>query len=323
MEITPDKTIPLKNTLQFQGKGSAYARLYVKNMLFVLLTFGIYYPWARIDLLKYLYQKTALQGEYFALKANAKDIITSYLKLFGLFLSLFTIGFFFKASNNDTAWTVCIGLLYTCLLVLVPFIIHGAVRYRASHSHWANTSFHYEGIRMNFFRIFTKGYLLTLLTFGIYGSWFQVAIRKYLLRHLKFGDIRFDFEGSGEELFWIQIKMRFFFLLTAGLYSFWYFKNLFEFYVENTKAYQNENEIHFKVTASVADIAKLYLSNFFLIVCTFGLAFPWVYIRTFSFVLKNISLQGEINYSTLKNTHPKKNTKRKREFLNFLDFDLI
>ncbi len=320
MEINSKKTTPLKTSFQFQGKGSRYAVVFFKNALLVFVTLGIYYPWARIELLKYLYKKTAFQGQPFELKANAKDIFTSYLKLFGIFFSLSVFTLFFKASNNHIAWTLCIGLLYTCLLILLPFAIHGAVRYRAMHSYWGNTSFHYDGIRMIFFRIFTKGFLITLLTFGIYGSWFQVEIQRYLLRHLKFGDIAFDFTGKGEELFWIQIKMRLFFLFTVGIYSFWYFKNLFEFYVENTKAYQNDEEIQFKVTASVASIAQLYLSNFLLIVCTFGLAFPWVYTRTFSFILENITLQGEINLSTLKNSLPKENKPRKNKFL---DFDLI
>jgi uncharacterized membrane protein YjgN (DUF898 family) len=104
------------------------------------------------------------------------------------------------------------------------------------------------------------------------------------------------------------------------VYSFWYFKNLFEFYVENTKAYQNNEEIKFKVTASVTSIAKLYLSNFLLIVCTFGLSFPWVYIRTFSFILENTTLQGDVNLSTLKNSLPKEIKPRKDKFF---DFNLI
>jgi uncharacterized membrane protein YjgN (DUF898 family) len=320
MEITSEKTPSLKTSFQFQGKGSTYALLFFKNALLVFVTLGIYYPWARIHLLKYLYKKTKFQGQFFQLKANAKDIFTSYLKLFGIFFSVSIFTLFFKASNNNIAWILCIGLLYTCLLILLPFVIHGAVRYRALHSYWGSTPFHYDGIRMNFFRIFTKGFLITLLTFGVYGSWFQVEIRRYLLRHLKFGDIAFDFTGKGETLFWIQIKMRLFFILTAGVYSFWYFKNLFEFYVENTKAYQNNEEIKFKVTASVTSIAKLYLSNFLLIVCTFGLSFPWVYIRTFSFILENTTLQGDVNLSTLKNSLPKEIKPRKDKFF---DFNLI
>ena len=44
--------------ISFTGSGSEYFRIWIVNLLLLLVTFGIYYPWAKVRRLRY-FQKNA------------------------------------------------------------------------------------------------------------------------------------------------------------------------------------------------------------------------------------------------------------------------
>jgi len=177
---------------------------------------------------------------------------------------------------------------------------------------------------MEMFRLCLKGFLLTIITFGIYGSWLNVSIRKYILTHIKFGNITFDFKGKGDELFWIHLKFGLLFYITLGIYTFWYLENIFKFYVENIKMYQNEKEVKFKVNASSGGIFSLVIVNLLLIVFTLGLATPWTVIRTYKFILENSVIDGELDLNSIEQLGGDDyDDASGDDFLDFLDLDLL
>ncbi|WP_139958652.1 DUF898 family protein [Flavicella sediminum] len=324
MEIVADKKLEQKKTFTFTGKGSGLALIYFKNIILILLTLGIYYPWAKIELLKYFYKETELENDRFLFTGKGKDVFTSYLKIYVIIFTFYIFSTVFSATENYPALVLSTVLFYAFIILILPFAIHGAVRYRASKSSWNSVFFKYSGIRMEFFRLCIKGILLSIVTFGIYGPWLQVELRKYILRHLKFGNVTFDFKGKGDQLFWIQLKLVLLFFITAGIYTFWHLKKVFTFYVENLKAYQNNEEVSFKVNATTGQIALLILPNLLLLIFTFGLATPWVLTRTFRFVLENSSLEEGIDYTSLKNSFEEsEETENRDTYLKILDFDLI
>ncbi|MFC2126784.1 YjgN family protein [Bacteroidota bacterium] len=324
MEIVANQENNKNKTFKFNGKGTALALIYFKNIILTFLTLGIYYPWAKIDILKYFYAETEMDNTPFLFTGKGKDVFSSYLKIFGIVFTFYIFFIIFSATQNNTALIVSTLLFYAFIILILPFAIHGAIRYRASKSSWNSVFFKYSGIRMEFFRIFVKGILLTIITFGIYGSWFQVEIRKYIFRHLKFGNLTFDFKGKGDQLFWIQIKLFLLIFITAGLYIFWHLKKVFKFYIENLKVYQNNEELNFKFNANTGQIALLVFTNTLLFIFTFGLAMPWVLTRTFGFILENSELDNVIDYISLKNSFEESEGSKNRDtYLKILDFDLI
>jgi len=174
---------------------------------------------------------------------------------------------------------------------------------------------------MELFWKFIIGSFLTLFTLGIYGSWFSVDIRKYILSHLRFGNLSFDFKGSGESLFWINLKFILLFIPTLGIYSFWYIKQLWTFYAENTEITQNGKKVKFSFNTQVGDIFELMIINLLIIIVTLGIGFPWVKARTFQFMFRFLVIDEGLNIDAIQQVsydqYNVDNTK------GFLDLNLV
>ncbi len=313
-----------KKTFNYSGKGGEFFLMFFKNIFLTIITLGLYYPWAKIEILKYHYQSSELDNTRFSFNGTGKEVFKGYIKVYLLFIAfsiLYTIG---VESQNAAIVFISIISYYLIIFLLIPFAIHGSMRYRASRSSWKGITFKYLGDRVELLWKFIIGLLLTLLTLGIYGSWFQVEIRKYVISHLRFGNLSFDFKGKGENLFWIHVKGFFLSILTFGIYSFWYTKNLWAFYADNTEITQNGRKIPFKLNARVGDVFELVIINFFLVFLTFGIAYPLVIIRTFSFVFRFLEIEEGFDFDEIQQvSYDQYDDTTGESVSDFLDFDLI
>ncbi len=313
-----------KKRFNYFGKGSEFAVIFFKNLLLTIITLGFYYPWAKVERLKYHYQSTELDQNRFTFHGTGKEVFRGFIKVYGIFLLLYFFLIYGLQSGDGLTTGISLGIFYLFLILIMPFAIHGAARYKSSRSSWKGIHFKYLGDRMELFWKFLAGFLITILTLGIYGPWFEVEIRKYLLSHLRFGNLSFDFKGKGETLFWINLKFVLLFYLTLGIYSFWYYKQLMSFYVDNTEITQNGEKVDFKFTAQAGDIFELMIVNFLLILFTFGIAAPWVKVRTLNFVFRFIEIEEGLDTSSIRQvSYDNYDDASGDDFLDFLDFDLL
>ncbi|TYP97564.1 uncharacterized membrane protein YjgN (DUF898 family) [Tenacibaculum adriaticum] len=313
-----------KKRFKYFGKGSEFAIIYFKNLLLTIVTLGIYYPWAKVEKLKYHYQSTELDKARFTFHATGKEVFRGFIKIYIIFILLYGFLFYGIQTENEITTFIALGVFYLFFLLIIPFAIHGAARYRASRSSWKGIHFKYLGDKMELFWKFIVGAILTVFTLGIYGAWFSVDIRKYILSHMRFGNLSFDFKGKGESLFWINIKMILFVYPTLGIYSFWYFKNLWKFYADNTEITQNGKKVNFKFNMKVGDIFELFVVNSLLIVFTFGIATPWVIVRTFQFMFRFLEIEEGLDTNSIQQvSYDDYDDAAGDDFLDFLDFDLI
>ena len=65
MEVISKKQL-LSPSIKYVGKGVEFAIIYFKNIILTILTLGLYYPWAKVEILKYHYQSTALDDSRFS-----------------------------------------------------------------------------------------------------------------------------------------------------------------------------------------------------------------------------------------------------------------
>ncbi len=321
MEIINNTSI--KNKFSYKGKGSDYALLFFKNFFLTLFTLGLYYPWYTVSLLKHIYQKTEFHKKTFNFTGQGNVIFKSYLKVFFIFIFIEILLITAATSIDPISKTIGLVLGYSLLVLILPFVIHGVAQYRISNTSWNNILFQYTGLKMETFRMFLKGALLSIVTLGVYESWFRVELVKYILQHTKIKNISFDFNGKGDKLFIIQIKFLLLFLPTLGIYTFWYAKNLLKFYTENIKIYQNNKEVAVQLNIKQSDLSLLIITNILLVIFTFGLATPWAYIRFIKYIINNTELEGELDLNDL-NSIPDyiSNNSKKDTFLSFLDLDL-
>ncbi|CAL2055665.1 YjgN family protein [Tenacibaculum sp. 190524A05c] len=313
-----------KKQFNYFGKGSEFALIFFKNIFLTIITLGIYYPWAKVELLQYHYKSTEIEKNSFVFHGTGKEVFTGFLKVYAVIFLFYAFLFYGTFTDNPKFTGITVAVFYLLLILLIPFAIHGAVKYRSSKSSWKGIHFSYLGDKMELFWKCIIGTLLTILTLGIYGAWFSVDLRKYIFSHLRFGNLSFDFEGKGDTLFWINLKFFFLFYLTLGIYTIWYIKELYSYYAENTKITQNGRNIGFNFTAKAGDIFELLVVNFLLAVLTLGLATPWIIVRTQTFIFRFIEIEEGLNTDSIqKINYDNYSDASGDSFLDFLELDLL
>jgi uncharacterized membrane protein YjgN (DUF898 family) len=323
MEIIKNKHTEEKRFKYF-GSGLEFAIIYFKNIFLTLVTIGLYYPWAKVELLKYHYQSTALDNNRFSFHATGKEVFKGFIKIYAIVIALYAFLIYASQTQDITLIITATILFYVLLLLLIPFAIHGSVRYRASRSSWKGIHFKYLGDRKELFLLYLKGIFFTIITFGIYGAWLQVDLRTYVLGHLRFGNLSFRFKGSGGELFWITLKFILLIYITLGIYGFWYYKNIIKFYIDNLEVSQNGKPVNFKCNIKTAEIVELLIINFFLLIFTLGLAIPWVTVRTFKVILRFIVIEEGLDTECIQQvSYDDYGDATGDDFMDFLDFDLL
>jgi uncharacterized membrane protein YjgN (DUF898 family) len=307
----------------FHGEGAKLFGIYIVNILLTFVTLGLYYPWARAALLKYMYEESEFEGSRFTFHGTGKEMFIGFIKAIGIFLGLYCILFAAAATRNMAITLIGVAVFYIGFLLLIPIAIHGALRYRASRSSWRGIHFGYRGDRKEFLNMFVVGGLITICTFGIYGAWLAIEIRKYIFKHLRFGSISFSYEGEGGAFFWLNVKGYFLSILTLGIYSFWWVKDLFAYYVNNIRMYQDETRLTFRSTATAGGYFKLIVVNMLIIILSLGLATPWAIVRAMQFVFSNIHIDGPLDVNAIVQTEVDYTDATGEDLADMIDIGLV
>lgn len=299
MEDLGFKDMPFERELQFHGKGSKLFGIFIVNFLLIIITLGLYYPWAKAALLRYYYQETEFAGSRFTFHGTGKEMFIGFIKVVGMMIAVMVFVGLLAATEIPALAIAGVLFMYAFFIGIIPFAMHGFLRYRTSRTSWRGIHGGYRGDLRTLVGIYFKGLLLTIVTFGIYGPWFAVTLRSYVMKHLRLGNVEFEFTGKGDKLFGIHIKGIVLSMLTLGIYLFWYSKEVFDYYVNNTYIHQGQTVSQMKSSISVSDIFSNFLLNIIAIPCTLGLAIPWVVIRNIQLVMNHLHVEGEFDPSKI------------------------
>ncbi len=66
--------------LSFKGSGSDYFAVLILNWILTVITFGIYYPWARARTLSFIYGNTEMDGSRFVFHGTGKQMFIGFIK---------------------------------------------------------------------------------------------------------------------------------------------------------------------------------------------------------------------------------------------------
>ncbi|SHM46365.1 Uncharacterized membrane protein YjgN, DUF898 family [Chitinophaga jiangningensis] len=306
--------------LRFTGNGGSYFGILIVNALLCAITLGIYYPWARVKKLEYLYNSTDLDGSSFTFTGTASEIFKGFIKLVGLFVVLMIANFLLARAVHPIAGM----LLYIAgFILLLPFAIHGANRYRWSRTTWRGIRFGYRGDRSTFVGLFFKEFLLTIITFGIYGSWMAINLRNYIISNIRFGSGEFRYQGNGTDFFLLNLKGYFLTLITLGIYGFWWQADVLRYYIDKMTLVQGNRTFTFRSTATGGQFAGLILVNVLIIFCTLGIGFAWAQVRTFTFLAEHVEIEGDVVLEELMQTEEEYHNAMGEDIIDFLDIDLV
>ncbi|MFY8019948.1 MAG: YjgN family protein [Bacteroidia bacterium] len=321
MELINTETTSKK--LSFLGEGKDYFVIKLVNLLLSGLTLGLYYPWAKAASLKYLYEHTELDGKRFKFTGTGKEMFIGFIKAVGIILFMYILIIAASFSRNMFIMFGTLALFYVVFLLLIPISIHGSLRYRLARSYWSDVQFSYLGDRTTLIKEFFIGFILTLFTFGLYSSWFNMKIRTYITNHIRFGNAKFSFDGNGMDYFLLNLKGVLLSVFTLGIYSFWYYKSVLQFLANHTKLEQEGREIEFESQIEGLDLLVLFLTNILILLFSLGIGKAWVDVRTLKFFFERMEIKGAFDPASLVNIEDNFKDATGDDLADMLDINLV
>ena len=287
-------TLPASSRrLVFHGSAWTLLGMHVVNVLFTLLTLGIFYFWARTRVRAYLHSQSDLERDRFAYHGTGRELLIGFVKgllVFGIPVALLSVVpqvLRFPAAVAGALQTV----LWLLGLFLVPVAMVGARRYRLSRTSWRGIRFSFRGPVRELVGIFVLGSILTPLTLGIYYPVFMTQRQAFMVSHAYFGSRKFDFDARGSALIGPFLLMALLFLPTLGLSWFWFSARRHRFFTEHTRF----GATRFRSAVGGGALGWLQITNLLAIVLTLGLAWPWTVVRGVRFYYRLVTMEGPLD----------------------------
>lgn len=286
--------------LSFRGDSVTLFKIWITNLLLIICTLGIYYPWARANMKKYLYSSTYLGDYSFEFHGTGKQMFFGLLRFLLVVVILFAILAVIYSFLPEGPITQLFDILvYIPYVPILALFIHGARKFGMSRTSYRSIRFGYRGEKKALVLLMAKGAILTLCSLGIYYPWFINNMREYIYGNTKFGDVNGKFSGCGSKYFGIVIPGFLLTYITLGVYYFWFKKNLFNFFYENLYFGKEENAIRIKSNATGRKFLNLILGNWLIVLFTFGLGYPIAKVRSMRFIAENLELYGDIDLDSV------------------------
>lgn len=319
----------------FWGRGRTLFGIFIVNTFFTLLTVGLYSFWGRVRIRQFLSSQTSFAKSRFSYHGTAQELLKGWTKAFLVFgLPYAFLSFVPFIWDQIPTWipNALAGIMALCF---IPIAVVGSHRYRLSRTSLGTIRFSFRGRVKEYMKIWFLGTLLTLLTAGMYYPFFENARRKFLVTHSHFGNRHFTYDGTGGGLLWIYAKaLGLALLIVSGIIGIsagpellpsiirwspetWKglaLSSLFLpalltllipwFYLQASKQRYQWNhsdfgDAHFQFSASTWNVMELKLTNFLMLILTFGVTWPWVQVRNLQFLYYHLSLQGPLDFERI------------------------
>jgi uncharacterized membrane protein YjgN (DUF898 family) len=295
---TPKPTDGSPRRLSFHGTGGVLFAIHVVNVLFILLTLGVYYFWGKTRVRRYIFGQTEFEGDRFAYHGTARELLLGFAKAFGVFfLPIVVLTVVRDVLDVDRTIKGVAALLISLLfLMFIPVAMVGARRYRLSRISWRGIRFSFRGPALEFVRIFVAGTFLVGLTFGLYYPFFVTRRQAFMVANSYFGNERFGFDGRGRELFGPFLLSVLLTVPTLGLCWFWFAARKRRLFWGHTTF----GAARFASAVTGGALLGLWLVNAVLLVATLGLAWPWVRVRNIRFAFRYLDLRGPLDIERIR-----------------------
>lgn len=146
-----------KMALGFTGSGWEYWRIWVVNLVLIVLTLGVYYPWAKARKLRYVYNNTEVGGDALDYHATGwrlfKGMVVASL-LFGVLNVLGQLSL------------VLLGLTTVAFWLVLPLLWRASLHFRLAQSSWRGLRFAFVGSSKGAFVAFYWPWLVALVALG-------------------------------------------------------------------------------------------------------------------------------------------------------------
>ncbi len=260
----------------FQGTGGGLFVTFLVGYLLTAITAGIYFPWFQCKLANFVMSNSTLgptrRGDL-RLDFTGRGGELFVTVFVGYLLTIITAGIYgawfmaklIKFFTNNTTATAQDG-----------------TRYRLS----------FEGTGGELFVTMLVGYLLSLITIGIYLPWFVCKLQKVLYSRTVLLENEqpvggFDFEGKGGALFVTFFVGYLLTVITAFIYMPWFQVKLMKFMAESTRVHYQGRVFAGSFQGSGGELFVTMLVGYLLSVITAFIYMPWFMVKLWKFQLNN------------------------------------
>jgi uncharacterized membrane protein YjgN (DUF898 family) len=157
----PARTAPQRHPIEFTASGSEYFRIWIVNLLLILVTLGIYLPWAKVRKLKYFYSNTWVGGDALDFHGDPRKMLRGTL-IAAAFLIVYSVG------SNFSGWAAVLAAV--AFVALWPALFRAAMRFRLANTSWRGLRFHFAGDMAGAYACMLPPLALALLPVAIAGA---------------------------------------------------------------------------------------------------------------------------------------------------------
>jgi uncharacterized membrane protein YjgN (DUF898 family) len=127
---------PQQHDIAFTASGSEYFRIWIVNLLLIVVTIGIYLPWAKVRKLRYFHRNTWIDGDALDFQGDPRRMLRGTL-IAGAFLIVYSLG------NRFPGWATLVAAL--AFVGLWPALWRAAMRFRLANTVWRGLPFRFTG----------------------------------------------------------------------------------------------------------------------------------------------------------------------------------
>lgn len=342
---------------KFHGNTSEFFGIWIVNVLLTILTLGIYSAWAKVRTNQYFYGNTELDNHRFAYLAKPLDILKGRIIAVILFGGYSVLSAAFPVAGAIFAvilmllspWLICASMrfnlrmtsyrnvrfnftgkyleafLYLLILPIVgvftiglafPFILCKIDKFLMSNVQYGNKQVKAD--------IGAQEYYVTILILMCISSAIGIAVAMIGAKvgaafGLSMEDVMVE-EGAVTASFSIML------VIGMGLYLFFitamsgYYQATIRNYILNNTTVDDVAKFssHYKIMSFIL----LVSTNLFAVVCSFGLAYPWVKVRTTQYAISHTHVYLSNNKDNIIDLLGEQTTALGDEVANVFDVDV-
>lgn len=158
---TPSSSAPERHPIEFTASGSEYFRIWIVNLLLIVVTLGIYLPWAKVRKLRYFYSNTWVGGDALDFHGEPVKMLRGTL-IAAAFLIAYSVG------SNFSGWAALLAAL--AFVALWPALFRAAMRFRLANTSWRGLRFHFAGNTAGAYACMLPPLALALLPVALAGA---------------------------------------------------------------------------------------------------------------------------------------------------------
>ena len=136
MTELPDEPRPRTLDVRFTGSGGEYFRIWAVNLLLIVLSCGLYLPFARMRRIRYVYANTLIDGEALAFHGDAWRMFRGFVLLAVLLLA-YTVA-------SEMSPSVALGA-FVALCAVWPALWRASLQFRLGNTSWRGLRLGFEG----------------------------------------------------------------------------------------------------------------------------------------------------------------------------------